>query len=80
MVFAFTSNLNVEGKSEERNQILVGGIPIEEIYHSDIKKTVGVIMDNNFFFSGTLEDNLKWKNYSYDEELAVELGRKLNLE
>ena len=37
-------------------------------------------MDKNFFFSGTLEENLKWQNPNYEEKLALELSKKVRLE
>jgi ABC-type transport system involved in cytochrome bd biosynthesis fused ATPase/permease subunit len=36
-------------------------------------------MDENFFISGTLEENLKWRCLDFDEQLAYQLAKKVGI-
>jgi hypothetical protein len=45
-----------------------------------MKQFLAVIMPDNYYFSGTLEQNLKWKNSFYHEKNALILGAALHLE
>lgn len=40
---------------------------------------MGVILNENFFLSGTIRENLSWRNKHFDEETAVKIGKELGL-
>lgn len=40
---------------------------------------VGVISNDNFFFQGTLKDNLSWKVRNFDEKIADGLIKDIEL-
>lgn len=50
------------------------------MYNSAIKDTIAVIMPENFYFSATLEENLKWKNHDYHPNTALLLAQSLQIE
>ena len=45
----------------------------------DLVRLFGVIINNNFFLSGTLEMNLKWRCPGFTEEKALKLCKALGI-
>lgn len=40
---------------------------------------VGVIMNENFFLSGTLKENLSWRTPDFNEELVLKIAKELGM-
>lgn len=49
-------------------QILIGGIDVKNIKLKDLRKNIGVVLQDSILFSGTIEDNLKFGNNNADIE------------
>ncbi|QCX34713.1 ABC transporter ATP-binding protein [Caloramator sp. E03] len=49
-------------------QILIGGIDVKNIKLKDLRKNIGVVLQDSILFSGTIEDNLKFGNSNADFE------------
>jgi ABC-type bacteriocin/lantibiotic exporter with double-glycine peptidase domain len=52
-------------------QILVDGIPLSEIKTSSYQKNVAMVMPDNFFFSGTIMENMRIADYPHVREDEV---------
>ena len=47
-------------------QVLIGGIDVKKIKLKELRENIGLIMQDNIIFSGTIEDNLKFGNCNAD--------------
>ena len=56
-------------------EVRLGGLPVSEYTKSAIQKTVGTVPQRAVLFSGTIRDNMKWRNEgASDEEIYRALG------
>lgn len=49
-------------------ELLVGGHEVKEYDLKSLRDNVAVVLQKNFLFSGTIEDNLRWGNLNASEE------------
>ena len=56
-------------------QILVDGIPIEQIPLNTLRKQIGLVQQETFLFSGTLRDNIAYANPDATTEQIMEAAR-----
>ena len=57
--------------ASSRGQILINGVNIDDIDHRDLRKNVGVIMQDNNLFSGTILENISLGDPSPSLEKAM---------
>lgn len=60
--------------------IRLGGVDIREVSRKDWHAQIGVIVSENFFFNGTLRENISWNMRDYSDEKAMKYIRMLNIE
>ena len=56
-------------------QVLVGGRDVREYDLSALRKAVGIVLQKNVLFSGTIRENLKWGNPAADDAQIWEACR-----
>ncbi len=52
-------------------RVLVGGHDVREYKLEDLRKTVGMVLQKNVLFSGTIRNNLRWGNENATDEEIV---------
>ena len=52
--------------------VLVGGVDVRRYKIEDLRNAVGMVLQKNVLFSGTIRDNLKWGNEHATDEQIVE--------
>lgn len=53
-------------------RVLVGGRDVRDYKLEDLRKTVGMVLQKNVLFSGTIRDNLRWGNENATDEEIIE--------
>ena len=53
-------------------RVLVGGHDVRDYSLEDLRQTVGMVLQKNVLFSGTIKDNLRWGNENATDEEIVE--------
>ncbi len=54
----------------DEGEVLVDGVNVKEYSLEHLRDGIGIVLQKNVLFSGTIEDNLRWGNqYATDEEL-----------
>jgi len=53
-------------------KVLVGGVDVRRYKIEDLRNAVGMVLQKNVLFSGTIRDNLKWGNEHATDEQLVE--------
>lgn len=62
--------------------VYVDGMDVKKYAVDDLRKKIGVVMQKNVLFKGTIRDNLLWGNYSASEsdiEQAVQTAQAKNI-
>lgn len=62
----------------QRGEILIDDINIKDIGKSSLRKHIGVVLQDVFVFSGTIEDNIRLNNYDIDEKSIIEISQYVN--
>lgn len=62
----------------QKGEILIDGINIRDIMKSDLRKHIGVVLQDVFVFSGNIEDNIRLNNTHIDNETIVEISNYVN--
>lgn len=52
----------------DAGQVLVDGVDVREYKIEDLRQGVGMVLQKNVLFTGTIEDNLRWGNENADME------------
>jgi len=56
-------------------QVLVSGVDVRDYKLATLRSAIGVVLQNNVLFSGTIRDNLRWGNPSATDEEIEEAAR-----
>ena len=56
----------------DSGQVLVGGNDVRDYSLSTLRDAVGMVLQKNLLFSGTIRDNLRWGDSSADDEEMME--------
>jgi ATP-binding cassette subfamily B multidrug efflux pump len=56
-------------------QVLIGGIDVKNIKLKTLRENIGVVLQDNILFSGTIADNLKFGNYHAGWEAIEDAAR-----
>jgi len=62
----------------QKGQIFVDGIDIKTISKATLRKYIGVMLQDVFMFSGTIESNIKLRDYSISNEKMVQACKYVN--
>ena len=63
----------------QRGQILIDGVDIREIDVQDLRRLFGIVLQDPFLFTGTLETNVRLGTVSVDREAAESALREVGL-
>lgn len=62
----------------QRGEILIDGINIKNLNKLSLRKHIGVVLQDVFIFSGSIEDNIRLNNYDIDEKSIIEISKYVN--
>ena len=62
----------------QKGEILLDGINIKNIDKFKLRENVGVVLQDVFIFTGTIEDNIRLNNKSISDEDVVEVSKYVN--
>lgn len=54
-----------------QGEVLIGGIPIRQLNLHDLRKAISVVPQENFLFSDTIRNNLRFGNEATEEEMIA---------
>ncbi|OIJ17931.1 multidrug ABC transporter ATP-binding protein [Anaerobacillus alkalidiazotrophicus] len=58
-----------------RGDILIDGVPIESYENEEIRKKMGLVLQDPFLFVGTIEDNIKFYHHSLSKEDVIDAAK-----
>lgn len=59
----------------DSGEILIDGIPIEDVTIRSLRTQMGVMMQDSFIFSGTIMDNIRYGNKTVTDEEVIEAAK-----
>ena len=59
----------------DSGEVLIGGINVKDYSLYNLREGIGMVLQNNTLFSGTIEENLRWGNENATEEQIVEAAK-----
>ena len=59
----------------DSGEVLIDGINVKDYSLSNLREGIGMVLQNNTLFSGTIEENLRWGNENATEEQIVEAAK-----
>ena len=62
----------------QRGEILIDGINVQNLEKDDLRKSIGVVLQDVFLFSGKLKDNIRLSDESISDEKIEEVARYVN--
>lgn len=62
----------------QRGEILIDGINVKEVRKDDLRKSIGVVLQDVFLFSGKLKDNIRLNEAGISDEKILEVSRYVN--
>lgn len=62
----------------QKGEILIDGVNIKDIKKSDLRKHIGVVLQDVFVFSGTIEDNIRLNNSDIDNDSIIQIAKYVN--
>ncbi|MCP4725505.1 MAG: ABC transporter ATP-binding protein [bacterium] len=62
----------------QKGQILIDGVDIRKIKKDSLRKHIGVVLQDVFLFSGTVEENITLNNPDIPEELLISSSKDVN--
>jgi ATP-binding cassette, subfamily B, multidrug efflux pump len=62
----------------QKGEILIGDLNIKEISKDTLRKSIGVVLQDVFLFSGKLKDNIRLNEESISDERIEEVARYVN--
>lgn len=75
-----TSLINLLSRFYEiqRGEILINGVNIKDVRKDDLRKSIGVVLQDVFLFSGKLKDNISLNDDSITDDKIEEVSRYVN--
>lgn len=55
--------------------VLIDGVDVRQLDGSDMRRNVGVMLQDNWLFSGTIKENLRMGYYEYDDSHLLEIAQ-----
>jgi ATP-binding cassette subfamily B protein/subfamily B ATP-binding cassette protein MsbA len=62
----------------QKGEILIDGVNIKDYDKYELRKNVGVVLQDVFLFTGTIEENIRLNNRDIDEEKIIEVAKYVN--
>lgn len=62
----------------QKGEILIDGINIKDIDKYELRKNIGVVLQDVFLFTGTIEDNIRLNNEDITREEVEEVAKYVN--
>lgn len=59
----------------DSGEVLVDGINVKDYSLFNLREGVGVVLQKNVLFSGSIDDNLRWGNENATEEEVIEMSK-----
>lgn len=59
----------------DSGEVLIDGINVKDYSLYNLREGIGMVLQNNTLFSGTIEENLRWGNENATEEQIVEAAK-----
>ena len=59
----------------DSGEVLIDGINVKDYSLYSLREGIGMVLQNNTLFSGTIEENLRWGNENATEEQIVEAAK-----
>jgi ABC-type bacteriocin/lantibiotic exporter with double-glycine peptidase domain len=73
-------NLLLRFYSPRRGKILLGNIPTDMISRTELRRTIGVVLQDHFIFSESLRDNIQIADATAGDDRIVDALRRAQLE
>jgi ATP-binding cassette, subfamily B, multidrug efflux pump len=74
------SNLMLRFYKPQRGTIKIGGIDIQEMHSSDLRRRFGVVLQDTYVREGTILDNIRFGSETLSEEDASQAARTIGLD
>ncbi|MGH7145345.1 MAG: ABC transporter ATP-binding protein [Planctomycetota bacterium] len=71
------ANLVARFYDVQRGQVLIDGHDVKKVTAPSLRSQMGVVLQDNFLFKGTVLDNLKYGNPDCTDDLVVEAAKML---
>lgn len=62
----------------QKGEILIDGVNVKEYNKDDLRRRIGVVLQDVFIFTGTIADNIKLNNKDISHERLVEVAEYVN--
>lgn len=62
----------------QKGQILIDGIDIKNIDKYELRKKIGIVLQDVFLFTGTIKDNIRLNNEDISDEKVIEVSKYVN--
>ncbi len=62
----------------EKGEILYDGLPIRSIHKDDLRKSLGVVLQDTHLFTGTVMDNIRYGRLNATDEECIEAAKLAN--
>ena len=63
---------------DEEGMIFFDGIPIKEIKKDDLRKSIGMVLQDTNLFSGTVMENIRYGKLDASDEQCIEAAKRCN--
>ena len=63
---------------EGKGQILYDGIPLNEISKDDLRRSLGMVLQDTHLFTGTIRDNIRYGNLEASEKQVMDAAKLAN--
>ena len=75
-----TSIINLLNRFYEiqKGEILIDGVNIKKFTKDSLRKNIGVVLQDVFLFSGTIEENIRLNNLSVDKQKLEQISEYVN--
>jgi ATP-binding cassette, subfamily B, bacterial len=64
----------------QQGRVLLDGVDIRDLTQRDLRRAVGVVLQDNVLFSGTVLDNLRWATREKTDAQIFEAARQLGVD
>ena len=72
-------NLLMRFYDPDKGEIRIDGVPTQEMRRSEVRKLFGMVLQDTWLFSGTIEENLKYGKPSATHEEIVGVCKKVQI-
>ncbi|MDV3157186.1 MAG: ABC transporter ATP-binding protein [Candidatus Phytoplasma australasiaticum] len=72
-------NLLVRFYDLTSGKITIDGVDISAIKKSDLRKIIGIVVQDSWLFRGTIMDNIRYGNFDATEEQVVQAAKQVNV-